>query len=346
LISDYIDVLNNDRIAGWCFSDEDYNSPVVLKFYADDVSLGQSTASIHRPDLKALSFHPTGDCGYEFTIPKHIDIREFTSLKILVDLDQAPIKIIDTISIQQVARLHDKKIMFMHVPKTAGTTFNNFAQTVFPDGTAVVHIESQNINSYADLTTKSTYLAGHLPLREIQAHFDLQQFDLVTILREPYAHLHSHLKWVKNIGKDPDSDFFNNHSNETKELALLLNSLDFSTQESLNQLVNGICGELTSLFDNHQTRYFLDYRRIRVEDKDIEIAKSQLDQFTLIGNTEHYQQFVSMFCDRYQITVPLAIDKRNVSESSLIFDITDPLVRQTLHPFVCYDIALYQHIFG
>lgn len=127
---------------------------------------------------------------------------------------------------------------------------------------------------------------------------------------------------------------------------MLLNSLDFSTQDSLNKLVNGICGELTSLFDNHQTRYFLDYRRIRVEDKDLEIAKSQLDQFTLIGNTENYKQFVSMFCNRYQITASAAIDKRNVSETNLIFDITNPLVRQTLHPFVRYDIALYQDIFG
>jgi len=316
-----------------------------LKFYADDVSLGESTASIHRADLKALSFHPTGNCGYEFTIPTHINIRDFTSLKILVDNNQVPIKIIDTASIQQVARISGKKVIFMHVPKTAGTTFNSFAQTVFPEGQAVVHIESQEPSAYPSLIQKSSYLAGHLPLREIQSHFDLKQFDLITILREPYAHLHSHLKWVKNIGKDPSSDFFHNHSNETKELALLLNTIDFSTQESLDQLVNGICGELTSLFDNHQTRYFLDYRRIRVEDEDLAIAKSQLDQFSLIGSTENYSQFVSIFCNRYKIDEPASIDKRNVSESKLIFDITDPLVRQTLHPFVCYDIALYQHLF-
>ncbi len=346
MISDYIDVLNSDRIAGWCFNDENYNNPVVLKFYADDVRLGESTASNHRPDLKALSFHPTGDCGYEFAIPASIDIREFNALKIIADANQAPIKIIDTASIQQVARIGGRRIIFMHVPKTAGTTFNNFAQTVFPEGKAAVHIEAQNTENYADISARSIYLAGHLPLREIQSHFDLKRFDLITILREPYSHLHSHLQWVKNIGKDPTSDFFHNHSSETKELALLLNSLDFSTKESLDQLVNGICGELTSLFDNHQTRYFLDYRRIRVEDKDLTIAKSQLDNFVLIGSTEKYSQFISKFCDRYQIEIPAVIEKRNVSESRMIFDITDPLVRQTLHPFVRYDIALYQHIFG
>jgi len=132
-------VLNSDRVSGWCFSDENYNNPVNLRFYADDVSLGESTASIHRADLKALSFHPTGNCGYEFTIPTHINIREFASLKILVDNNEVPIKIIDTASIQQVARISGKKVIFMHVPKTAGTTFNSFAQTVFPEGCILNH---------------------------------------------------------------------------------------------------------------------------------------------------------------------------------------------------------------
>ena len=344
MISDFVDVINSDRITGWCFNNEDPQTAVTMVFYADERRLGETLAERPRPDLKAVGFHPTGNCGFEFTLPDDVDLSAYANLTIRVDGATGPVKTYNTRSIQRVFRTGSKRIFFMHVPKTAGTSFNTFAETVFPEGSTAIHIESLDPAQYPGLAESRSYLAGHLPLRDIKTGFDLTHFDLITILREPWSHLHSHLNWVKNIGADPQSDFFRAHSTETRELALLLNRLDFNRPENLDLLVDGICGDLTSLFDNHQTRYFLDYRRTRVSQEDVAMASDELRHFKLVGKTEQYREFIERFCDAYGIDLGESTQQLNVARGQKIFDYSQPEVRDRLMPFVKYDLQLYDLI--
>lgn len=344
MISDFIDVINSDRVAGWCFDGDCIETAVTLEFYADGRRLGDTVAGQHRPDLKAVGFHPTGYCGFEYCFPDGVDLERFSTLTIRVAGRDNPVKEFATESIQRVIRGDGARVFFMHIPKTAGTSFNTFAESVFPAGSAAIHIESLGREQYPMIAATRSYVAGHLPLREIKAGFDLNRFELVTILREPWSHLHSHLNWVKNIGVDPASDFFLAHSEETRELALLLNRLDFSNAKNLDLLVDGICGDLTSLFDNHQTRYFLDYRRIRVSEADVDMARRALSLFSQIGCTERYTDFIDQFCRRHGIDQVQSTPSFNVARAGRIFDHTDPEVRSTLLPFVKYDLQLYAEV--
>lgn len=338
----FIDVVNNSRVTGWCFNDDTPLIPSRLSFFADRERIGCVEANIQRPDLKALKFHPNGYCGFEFTIPAHVDVYRHERLRICADDAQDPLKELPTASIPAVLREPLPKVFFMHIPKTAGTSFNTFAETLFPQNSAAVHLEAMDEAAYPALQAEKHYLAGHLPLRRIKAHFDLSLFDLYTIIREPYSHLHSHLKWVKRIGKDPGSDFFKSHSAETQRLALLLNDLDFTREKNVRALAEGICGDLTTLFDNHQTRYFLDYKRKKVAAPDVEIARAELGRFICIGMTENYERFLSFFRTAYGIARPVLQERLNRSESEPLFDFRNGTVRSILHPLVAHDLRLYQ----
>ena len=338
----FIDVLNNSRITGWCFNNDRPLDPSQLSFFADQERIGHTDANIYRPDLKALKFHPSGECGFEFKIPGHVDVHRYERLQIFADDASGPLKEVQTRSIPAVLREPLPKVFFMHIPKTAGTSFNTFAETLFPQNSAAVHIEALDKGAYPVLQAGKHYLAGHLPLREIKAHFDLSLFDLYTLVREPYSHLHSHLKWVKRIGKDPESEFFLSHSAETQKLALLLNELDFTLHKNVRALTDGICGELTTLFDNHQTRYFLDYKRKKVTAPDVKIAQGELRLFKFIGITEQYQRYLSFFCSAYGVTCPGQKVQLNRSDNKKLFDYQDATVRSILYPLVEHDLRLYQ----
>ena len=340
----FIDVVNNSRISGWCFNNDALYNPSTLSFYGDQEKIGSTIANQYRQDLKALKFHPTGNCGFEYTIPDQLDLHHYNRLSIHADGPPEPLKSFETKNIPTVLREPLPKVFFMHIPKTAGTSFNTFAGTLFPQDSAAVHLESVDQNTYPVLQSEKHYLAGHLPLREIKSHFDLTQFDLYTIIREPYGHLHSHLNWVKRIGGNPDSDFFLSHSRETQKLALLLNELDFTHEKNIHALVDGICGDLTTLFDNHETRYFLDYRRKKVTAPDVQIAQAELGRFKFIGITEQYQQFLDLFCATYQIVSTGQQERLNRSESSKLFDFHDPTIRSILNPLVEFDLRLYQSV--
>lgn len=340
----FIDVVNSTRISGWCFSNEAPDNPSILSFFGDKEEIGSTTANRYRQDLKALKFHPTGNCGFEHTIPDLVDLYQYDRFSIHANGSSKPLKQFETKNIPTVLREPLPKVFFMHIPKTAGTSFNTFADTLFPQNSATVHLESMDPGTYPALQSEKHYLSGHLPLREIKTHFDLTQLDLYTIIREPYGHLHSHLNWVKRIGQHPDSDFFLSHSTETQTLALLLNELDFNHEKNVHALVDGICGDLTTLFDNHQTRYFLDYKRKKVTGPDVQIAQVELGLFKAIGITEQYQQFLNQFCTAYGIVCPGQQEKLNRSESSKLFNCHDPAIRSILYPFVEFDLALYQRI--
>lgn len=340
----FIDVINNSRISGWCFNNDALDDASSLSFFGDEEKIGSVNACRYRQDLKNLKFHPSGNCGFEFTIPEYTDLYQYKHLSIHADEASDPLEVFETKHIQSVLRGQLPKVFFMHIPKTAGTSFNAFSDTVFPKNSTAVHIESIDQDAYPALQSQKKYLAGHLPLREIKAHFDLLQFDLYTIIREPYSHLHSHLKWVKRIGQDPDADFFSSHSVETQKLALLLNHLDFSHEENVRALVDGICGNLTTLFDNHQTRYLLDYKRKKVTFPDVQIARSELKHFKSIGITEQYQRFLDHFCETYGIVCSGQKGKLNQSESSKLFDYHDQAIRSILRPLVEFDLLLYQNV--
>ncbi|MCP4008807.1 MAG: hypothetical protein GY726_04735 [Proteobacteria bacterium] len=288
--------------------------------------------------------HPTGQCGFSFRIPPQYNIKSYRTLFIKAGSCKTIIASFQTDKIPEVVDGVLPKVLFMHIPKTAGTSFNTFAKAYIPREKVIVHIESEDKEKYASFNSSYNYIAGHLPLRTLAEYFDLSAFDLYTILREPYRHLHSHFNWVKAVSHIPDSSFSLEHPQVVRDMSMNMQNMDLSQPEVLGDFVRNLEGFGLDYFDNCQTRYFLDYRPERVTLTHVDQALQNLQHFTGIGITEQYGAFTKMFC--YKIKANFCEQQRtfNASKSTLLFDYNNPEIREALHPIVAADLLLYEYV--
>jgi len=340
-----IDILNSRYISGWCFNLLRKKKPVKLRFYADNQKIGEIVANSYREDLQSYRLHPNGLCGFEFQYPKDINVRNYSHITLYINTSKKPVYRVATDQIPIVIEGGLPKLFFMHIPKTAGTSFNTFARSCFPHDKTMIHIESEDKATYPLLEREKTYLSGHLSIQKIKEGFDVSKFDLHTLIREPHSNLHSHLRWVKRLGADRKSGFFKKHHKTIQDISIKLNETDLTKGDNLHMLVDNLKGIELDFFDNLQTRYFLDYRPEKVEISDFDNVKKNIPLFKSIGLTEKYPQFIQNFCNFYQMkNVNKPSTPLNKSAYQKLFDYDDPKVRSILAPLVEADLLLYSDI--
>jgi hypothetical protein len=232
----------------------------------------------------------------------------------------------------------------MHIPKTAGTSFNTLAQAVFPKGTAINHIELLPQSKYSVLAENYNYISGHLRLGTLQGCFDSELIDLYTILREPYGQLHSHLKWLIQTAANPDERYFKATNPVIYNLGVRLSQVAFADKGSLTEFVSNINSVEAAFVDNLQTRYFLENHPERATPDDVKTALANSRKFKLIGTTEKYESFVREFGEINGLAFEAVDSRMNISATAPLFDIHNEEVRSVLLPLVQTDLTLYDSI--
>jgi len=336
-----IDFINSERVSGWAFLKIKKRHPLALKFYLDKDYLGEISADESRQDLKDQSLHPDGQCGFTFTFPTGTDFSGSKYLHIYGS-DGKPFCSVAAETIPQIFSDNLPKILFMHIPKTAGTSFNSYVRQRYPDGSTAIHIESLPAGTYGDLVKEKSYLAGHFRVETLRNQFDLPSFSLYTILRQPHRHLHSSFNWLRGAAASPKGSSFLNHPDYMQNLGNKLNNPNTDMKTTLKSLVSDLDGMEVELYDNRQTRHFLDYRPARVTEKDLERALENFSLFTDIGVTERYDAFLERFCKRYQLPFFKQEMPLNRSKYRKLYDVDDLEMQEILHPLVDYDLRLYE----
>lgn len=340
----FIGRINNQRAYGWCYARHLPRLPLTLVFFAGTRKIGETKADELRPDIRDRGLHPTGACGFSYTFPEKLDPDTFNRLTIRLKGVGLWLAAVDAADIVRVAEHPVPRIFFMHIPKTAGSTFNAQASLFYPESRVLTHLEAESEEVRFDRPGSSFFASGHLGWLTISAFPDREDLVFYTILREPFSHLHSHLNWIKGIGTDPKSGFFLAHPPVIRNLALRLNRRDRSTKEILRQLVISLDGFEIDFFDNLQTRYFLDYRPERVQADDCLAAIENCRHFKRIGLTEHYDAFLRSFCEDNGFSY--LARKRAFNESSIdpFYDHQADEFKEIVLPLVQTDLQLYQHI--
>lgn len=350
-----IDHVNANYISGWCFNRFAPGRSVVLECYAGDVLLATASADRFREDLQSLGMHRSGKCGFEFVIevPPRDGSKTYT---IRVKNTNRPLAVADVSSrdvryqkpfAALVSRRKSrasgpqKNIVFMHIPKTAGTSFNALAQHMFGEASVRTHIELVDENRFAEIASACRYISGHMRFHQLDQAFDSHKNDFYTILREPYGQLHSHMKWLIQTSADREDTFFKHNNPVIYRLGRQLGEIGGFTLQNLEQLVERLASLEAAFLDNSQTRYFLDGAPDRVGDRDFAQALDNVSRFKLIGLTEQYDRFVEQFVTINSVSTPVRRDRLNKSASDHLFDYRDPEIREVLRPLVRYDLKLY-----
>ena len=336
---------------------------MTLEFFSGGAKLGECRVDVMRADLKRPSLHPTGECGFSFLVPGEISEQGGEDITIKVKNNGTVLCVLDKARADRVAgspahpfsrlrrRLapenrHFDPVVFMHIPKTAGTTFNTFAKRVYPFSRAITHIEFYDAAEYAKIAREYLFISGHLNVGQIRTHFTGRPFTYCTLVREPYAQLQSHLNWLRGIGADKESAFYQSHHRLFKSIADDISEKQQLAYEDLEHIVNNLDGVLKKLLDNNQTRYFLSEECEAVTSALLEEALENMKMFELIGTTEDYEAFKASFCERQRLEMIESNRSLNRAHHAALFDVRDPRNREILLPLVDKDLVLYERVQG
>ncbi|MFT5701703.1 MAG: hypothetical protein ACI8ZB_004604 [Desulforhopalus sp.] len=339
-----VDVFNSRYIAGWFLNFFQKKKTIRLSFVSGDKKVGELIADRYRKDVELQKVHPTGFCGFDFNFPSNIDVTANKNLDIYIDEQKKPFLKLTTNHLDPALTQPIPRILFMHIPKTAGTSFNAFMRMHVPVDAAAHHIENYTSGKYASLAKDKMYLAGHLPVEILKKNFNISDFDCYSIVRSPYKHLHSHLNWLRGIAALKGSAFFQRHHPAVQRLAIKIAQLDFTDFRQVKDFVFGLQGCELDFFDNIQTRYFLDYRPEKVSLNDFYKTLPNIDLFKHIGLTERYEQFKSFVSSSYElpeVSLPIMTNK---TMHPPLYDCDCLDMKEILYPLVHADMRLYDAI--
>ena len=312
----------------------------------DGTEVGRFTNDCYRPDLVEKKLHPSGVCGFDFSFPEDFSPGSCKWFDLLLDSFKTPVARVACSEIEMLKPTLSAPICFMHIPKTAGTSFNALARSCFSGDRFFTHIERLDDQELQLGLDRAHYLAGHLPLYELEQIVDLSGFELISIIREPYSHLHSHLNYVKGVRPSSrlESHYGFRHNEAIKSLSDALNRIDFSSSPAIRGFVAGLEGYQLDFFDNIQTRYFLDYRPDRVGEEEMQRACANISRFSSVGLTESYERFKNRFCDSIGVSLSEQKLQSNKSDYYQLFDLSDQHIREALAPLVQFDLHLYDRV--
>lgn len=353
-----IDRVNANYLSGWCFHRLRPDRPVRLLCRLGGRVVAETTADRFREDLVALGIHRSGRCGFEFTLESEVGADVGQVLEIVVPgampaLLRVSTRTEEPVGLTRIAdrlrslwplRYRGRNIFFMHIPKTAGTSFNTLACSLLARDGVVAHLELTDRSRYAQLQKKNRYLSGHLAVGVWKSCFDLDRADLLTIVREPYSHLHSHLSWLIETATRPADNYFKQRNPVIHDLGCRLAGMDFSKPAAVQRFVADLDDLGAAFLDNGQTRYFLDHQPRRTGPADLQQARHNLSLFHTIGFTEAYPLFVERFLACYHLPRPPQKKMLNRSTAQPLFDHTHPEFREVLAPLIGLDRRLYLDI--
>ncbi len=277
------------NFAGWVVGQ---TSPaVMIEVLYNGQALLKSPVEIYRLKVAQLYKGIIGSdrSGFQGCIPvESFPLGEFeiNIQVVLKDTSTIPVAVIK-LSCHHKTML--KKTFFIHVAKTAGSSFNKFLIKNFWGDD---HCEKYRKNGrqteflYLEKLHSFDYISGHLTYREFQRDFERQHYFLVTLLRNPLHQVISHLNWVIHVSDDTNSDFFKNHPHHIQDISLDIRSRNLENHQEIIQVLLDYQG----LFMNNQSRYFA-----LKEKFDSQHIIKNLQNFDLVGLTENYDKFLMDF---------------------------------------------------
>jgi hypothetical protein len=239
-----------------------------------------------------------------------------------------------------------EKIFFLHIPKAAGTSINEMFALHYPKDRVKFHVEGDRENNYQNIdVSRLDMFSGHVRLFEVMKYLPVDDFLRVTLVREPFQQLISHINWVRFISEDTQCDFYKNHPENIKEFSLNLRKVDFEDLNQVEQFFNSLSNIGQNLFNNCQTRYL--FNGHIAPDKSSSVVNKVIDSlvfFDVIGTVDRLDHFMYQVHDRMNWRSDIELVKSNALNNLCKIDRDSQQLRDLAQPLICADQIIYDHI--
>lgn len=189
-------------------------------------------------------------------------------------------------------------LFFLHIPKSAGTTVNALLTRLYGAQNCVLHAEwaAQMTRSGRGGTTRADGVSGHLPLAEWAGLAGQGAYGRVTLLRDPWERLVSHLNWMDRFNQGHDAATLARLSPAQARIVAILAETDFADPGSVAAMMARMAAPgLPRYFDNLQIRMLHPTLQPgwipAVGPEDVAEARLALDGFALVGRAEAAADF-------------------------------------------------------
>ncbi|MEA3380141.1 MAG: hypothetical protein U9Q87_04620 [Pseudomonadota bacterium] len=334
---------------------DQYNGEGAL--YGWMVPLSENQWSIEVSDEKDIVY---GCIQHSLFRPKlgasYPSVKNATSCGFMVNLNQLDgnkhYKILmrnsygESVTIARFA--NEPPLLYVHIAKTAGSTINNVVSSWFEEKQSLIHVESKSDWSDYVNTHYVKFLSGHRPYKEfIKNDIVKSLYNKAISFREPYAHVISHIAWIRALAESENKDRFLAHPKYIQDLSVKLSNSDLSCAVELKNLIANLNTHEFRLLDNCQLRYIRTaIEKENVDETDITDSIENLKDFDFVGDDSNVSGFLSKIANRYGINYSITDRRDNVLSQKFGLDIRDEEIRAALHPLIQHDLELYKYIRG
>jgi hypothetical protein len=244
-----------------------------------------------------------------------------------------------------VSFLNKLPLLYVHIPKTAGSTVNKVLTEWCGDQRSIIHAETKTYWKESVKQNKLDYLSGHIPYVIFRKMKLLSAFKTAITFREPYSHVISHLSWIRALALEENRQRYEAHPEYIQQLSDKLASYDLACPDQITDAIKSFNHLEHRLLDNTQTRYIrTEVAKVAVDVADLADAIVNLRHFDFVGTDDDISGFLARIAAGYGIEYKIEDRRENVLNNKFGLDINNPKIKEALLPLVKYDLELYDAV--
>lgn len=232
-------------------------------------------------------------------------------------------------------------LFHLHIPRCGGASLIRFLGQVYGPDAVVTGAQDQAgcILAGRRDPVRSDCISGSIPLMRWDLLRDNAAYARVTVLRDPWARLVSHINRLIALGAEAGPD-----GSLTQLLAVELAGADFTTRAGLEKLRRRLPSGEGSL-DNLQTRMLLTGTMSAMVKpllaRDVDRAVQELERFAVIGFCEDQLATQRAILTHTGSTVRPMPEFEGAGKGGLLSP-RNELAREVLAPWIAFDQDLYR----
>ncbi|MBC2835870.1 hypothetical protein [Paragemmobacter straminiformis] len=236
-------------------------------------------------------------------------------------------------------------VFFLHIPRTSGGTVLRYLGKFWGPQAVVDGAETllPQLLARRSETMATDVVSGHVPLVRWEFFTGSSAYRRVTVLRDPWARLVSH---INCIGRFNDGEPIppGPWAASWKTMAAAVSRTDFASRASMERLVR-LWSPVEGGFDNLQVRMLLTGSMASMVKalvpRDVERAVQNLDTFSVVGLCEDQaglQRRLGVLAGAGKSAPLVAFE--NAGKPSVL-SVRNDLAREVLEPWFIADLELY-----